>query len=47
MFKNQKFIRMQRMSVATFDWKASVASPSNYVLTRKPGAGWIKKDENK
>ena len=26
----QKFISMQSMSVATFDWKASVASPFNY-----------------
>ena len=29
---NQKFINMQSMSVATFGWKASAASPSNKVI---------------
>ena len=30
---NQKFIRMQSVSVATFGWKASAASPSNPLLS--------------
>jgi len=30
---NQKFISMRSVSVATFGWKASAASPSNKLLS--------------
>ena len=45
----QKFIGMQSMSVATFDWKASVASPSKLFneKIRENEAHGEKSDEKK